>query len=68
MAADKLRERKVWSKSELAEAYGITVFTLNTWIKPVVDKHPEFFPNFNTAHLITPKQYELIAVHIGEPN
>jgi hypothetical protein len=61
---------KIWSKSELAEAYGITLDTLQKWVKPVCDKpeNIDFFKGYHDARLITPKQYELITAHLGEPN
>jgi hypothetical protein len=63
-------EKKIYTKSELAEAYNISLDTLQQWIKPVAEKkeNKEFFKNFHLARIITPKQLQLIFAHLGEPN
>lgn len=50
------------SKRELASQYGISVQTFSKWIKEI--------PNLNLKRcqkIFTPKQVELITLHIGEP-
>lgn len=56
---------KVYSKSELAEMYGVTRITLMKWVKPVMEEH-----NFNRSkrcNYFTPKEVELIFKHLGYP-
>ena len=55
----------VVSKSQVAEAYGITTQTLRNWLIKFkfYEKHPE---NFN-SNVFTPKQLKDIVDHLGEP-
>ena len=56
---------KVYSKSELAEMYGVTRITFMKWVKPVFDKHE--INRSNRCNYFTPKVVELIFNHLGYP-
>ncbi len=50
------------SKNELAEAYGVTLKTFNSWIEPLQDIIGEY-----RGKSFTPKQVEIIYDLLGRP-
>lgn len=56
---------KVYSKSELAEMYGVTRITLMKWVKPVLENQK--VKRSSRCNYFTPKEVEMIFEHIGPP-
>jgi len=54
---------RTMSKSELAEAYGITRATFMKWLKPFKDR----IGYHDKGHYFTPKQVSIIFELIGNP-
>lgn len=52
---------KPMNKSMLAEAYGVSVQTLNKWLQMVPDLEVR-----RGQRLFTPKQLEIISMHLGK--
>ena len=53
---------KAQSKSQLATAYGVSLNTFNSWIKPFLDKIGEY-----RGKVYTPKQVKTVYGLLGEP-
>ncbi len=50
------------SKKTIAQSYGVTVETFNTWLKPIENQIGEYL-----SRCYTPKQVEIIVKHLGIP-
>lgn len=57
------RNLKPLSKMQLANAYNISLETLNSWLKPFKSQIGEY-----RGRLFTPKQVKIIFEQLGEPD
>ncbi len=53
---------KASSKKTIAEAYGVSIITLNKWLAPIEKQVGEYL-----SRCYTPKQIEIIVKHLGMP-
>jgi hypothetical protein len=53
---------KPLSKMQLANAYNVSLETLNSWLKPFKDKIGDY-----RGRMFTPKQVKIIFEELGEP-
>ncbi len=57
-----MKQNSVCTKSQLAQQYGVAYGTFSKWIKEI--------PNLSLGpgqRVLTPKQIEIITLHLGEP-
>lgn len=59
---ERLKRYKAFSKSQLANAYEISIETFNSWIKPFKDQIGDY-----RGKMYTPKQVQIIFERLGEP-
>lgn len=69
MLTKKPFEIHAYSKSQMAEFYGVSTKTFSRWLEPLREKCPDLFPpkEKDHAHIYTPKQVKMIVEHLDLP-